>query len=79
MSKKKWTLKGKLMLFWMFRRTHTLRYKGGKTLLIILFDDRIIYSYIETVPQYKETDGEVCRLRNEPVMIYDKRTGRDHD
>lgn len=78
MSKKKWTLKGKLMLFKMFRRTHTLRYKGGKTLLIILLDDRAVYSYIEIVPQYKETD-KIYRLRSEPVMIRDCRTGRDND
>lgn len=78
MSKKKWTLKGKLMLFKISRRTHTLRYKGDKTLLIILFDDRAVYSYIEIVPQYKEMD-KIYRLRNEPVMIRDCRTGRDYD
>lgn len=71
--KKKWTLKGKFMLFKMFRRTHTLRYKKGKTLLVILFDDRAIYSYINPAPIFKEIDGKVCELESERVMIYDKR------
>lgn len=70
--KKKWTLKGKIMLFKMFRRTHTLHYKKGKTLLIILYDDRAIYSYVAPVPIYRSSTDE-C-VTTEGVMVCDKRT-----
>lgn len=70
--KKKWTLKGKIMLFKMFRRTHTLLYKKNKTLLVILYDDRMIYSYVTPVPIYRPSTDE-C-VATERVMVCDKRT-----
>ncbi len=69
---KKWTLKGKIMLFKMFRRTHTLLYKKGKTLLIILYDDRAIYSYVTPVPMYRPSTNE-C-VATEKVLVFDQRT-----
>ena len=72
MSKKKWTLKGKIMLFRMFRRTHTLLYKKNKTLLIILYDDRVIYTYVTPVPIYRLSKDECVAVGS--VMVCDKRT-----
>lgn len=70
--KKKWTLKGKIRLFKMFRRTHTLLYKKNKTLLVILYDDRMIYSYVTPVPIYGPNTDE--RVATERVLVFDKRT-----
>lgn len=69
--KKKWTLKGKIMLFKMFRRTHTLLYKKNKTLLVILYDDRMIYSYVTPVPIYRPSTDE--HVATERVLVFDKR------
>lgn len=77
MSKKGKMTKGKPK--WKFKGVHTLRFKKNRTLIVMVFDDRVIYFYAKTVPQYKETDGEVCRVRDEPVLICDKRTKGDHD
>lgn len=77
MSKKGRMTKGKPK--WRFRGVHTLRFKRNRTLIVMVFDDRVFYFYAKTVPQYKETDGTVCRLWNEPVMIYDYRIEGDHD
>lgn len=63
---------------WRFRGVHTLRFKRNRKLIVMVFDDRVIYTYAKTVPQYTEKDG-VYRLRDEPVLICDNRTGGDHD
>lgn len=64
---------------WRLRGTHTLRFKKNRTLIVMIFDDRVVYSYVKTVPQYIEKDGAVCRLRNEPLIYYDYRVREDHD
>ena len=73
-KKRRWSLKGHLKWYKVLRRTHFLSVKKKKTLLIMIFDDRVIYSYIAPVPIFKEIDGKVCELGSERVMIYDKRT-----
>ena len=77
MSKKGKMTKGKPK--WRFR-ANTLRFKRNRKLIVMVFDDRVTYTYAKTVPIYIETlDGEVCRLRDDPVLICDKRTKGDHD
>lgn len=78
MSKKGRMMKDKPK--WRFKELHTLRFKRNRKLIVMVFDDRVTYTYAKTVPIYIETlDGEVCRLRDEPVLICDKRTKGDHD
>lgn len=73
-KKKRWSLRGHLMWFKVLQRTKFLPLKKKKTLLIMIFDDRVIYSYVFPVPIHKEIDGKVCEVGSERVMIYDKRT-----
>lgn len=71
-KKKRWSLKGHLMWFKVLRRTHFLPLTKKKTLLIMIFDDRVIYTYINPVPIFKEIDGKLCEVENERVKIYDR-------
>lgn len=73
-KKRRWSLKGHLMWFKVLRRTHFLPLTKKKTLLIMIFDDRVIYSYVYPMPIRKEIDGEVYEVGSERVMVYDKRT-----
>ena len=73
-KKRRWTLRGHLMWARILQRTHFLPFKKKKTLLIMIFDDKAVYSYVKPVPIRKEIDGKVCELGSERVMIYDKRT-----
>lgn len=73
-KKRRWTLKGCLMWHKTLQRTHFLPFKKKKTLLIMIFDDRAIYSYVKPVPILREIDGKMYELGSERVMIYDKRT-----
>lgn len=73
-KKRRWSLKGHLMWFKTLQRTHFLPFSKKKTLLIMIFDDRAVYSYVRPVPIRKVIDGNVCELGSERVMIYDKRT-----
>ena len=77
MSKKERMRKGKPK--WRFRGVHTLRSKRNRTLFVMVFDDRVIYYYVKTVPIYIEKDGAVCRSRDEPITIYDYRVRGDYD
>ena len=73
-KKRRWSLKGHLMWFKVLQRTHFLPFSKKKTLLIMIFDDRVIYTYVRPVPILKEIDGKICELEGERVMVYDKRT-----
>ena len=73
-KKRRWSLKGHLMWFKVLQRTHFLPFSKKKTLLIMIFDDRAIYTYVRPVPILREIDGKMCELGSERVMIYDKRT-----
>lgn len=73
-KKRRWSLKGHLMCYKIFLRTHFLPLTKKKTLLIMIFDDRVIYSYVTPVPIFKEIDGKLCEVEGERVMVYDERT-----
>ena len=73
-KKRRWSLKGHLMWYKIFQRTHFLPLTKKKTLLIMIFDDRVIYTYVRPIPILKEIDGKLCEVEGERVKIYDKRT-----
>lgn len=73
-KKRRWSLKGHFKWYRILQKTHFLPFKKKKTLLIMIFDDKVIYSYVYPMPIRKEIDGKVCEVGSERVMIYDQRT-----